>query len=217
MAEPDSTTIARESARLAAASVHVAYPATIVSYDSASQKATVRIAPCFRRKDPAQGNAVVTYRPPDIPGVPVAFPGAGEYSDTWPLVAGNSGLLIVVSRSMDEWLSQGGTTSEPQDPRRHDLTDSVFLPGLRSFAASEVVPAAGVHASARVIRAPLLLLGDSTATAFVALATLVLDRLTAIVNGFNTHTHTTSTGASGPPNTPLATPASVAATKVKAV
>lgn len=180
MAEPDETSNARDLVRLAAASVHVAYPGTVVSYDSAAQRAVIRIAPSFRRADP-NGGPPVLYRAPDIPGVPVAFPGGGpDYSDTWPLAAGSSGLVVITSRSMDEWLSAGGTTSEPQDPRRHDLTDAVFLPGLRSFAAAEVVPAAGLHASARVIRAPLVLLGDNTATDFVALASLVETQLTAL-------------------------------------
>mgnify|MGYP007037446833 CR=1 FL=1 len=79
------------------------------------------------------------------------------------------------------------------------------------------IPAAGYASGAMVIRATEVRLGSSAATAFVALASLVLDRLTAIVTGYNTHTHTTAVGPSGPPNTPLATPASVAATTVKAV
>lgn len=224
MAEPDATTIARETARLAAAQVHVSYPATVVSYDSASQKATVRIVPCFRRKDPAQDNAVVTYRPPDLPGIPVAFPGAGAFSMTWPLAAGDSGLLIVTSRSMDEWKANGGPTSEPEDQRRHDLTDSVFLPGLRSFTTAERIPAAGVDDDALVLRAPMTLVGDSTASAFVALANLVKTELESIRADVAAHTHpivVTSvdgdTATSSPPVGFNTTAGSVAATRLKSL
>jgi phage gp45-like len=61
-----------------------------------------------------------------------------------------------------------------------------------------------------------VLLGPSP-TNYVALANLVLDRMTAIVNAYNAHTHPTGTGPSGVPASPLSTPAAVAATKVKAV
>lgn len=62
----------------------------------------------------------------------------------------------------------------------------------------------------------------AAASEFAAKAQATLDRLTAIVNGFNGHTHSytaPSSGGSasttGTPATPLATPASVAASKVK--
>jgi hypothetical protein len=126
----------REAARAAVACVNVALPATVVSYDEATQSATVRPVPCFRRKDPAQGNAVVCYRPPDVPGVPVLFAGGASWSIVGPLAEGDPGLLVICDRSTDEWRATGGATVEPQDPRRHNLTDGIFIPGLRSPAAA---------------------------------------------------------------------------------
>jgi hypothetical protein len=81
---------------------------------------------------------------------------------------------------MDEWKAQGGTTSEPQDPRRHDLTDSVFIPGLRSFAPAEVIPAAGRADDAMVIWGDDIRLGDASATDYVALAQPTEDNFTAL-------------------------------------
>ncbi len=63
-------------------------------------------------------------------------------------------------------------------------------------------------------------LGDKVATEFVALANLVDSRLSAIKTAYDTHTHsgvTAGAGVTGPPAAPLAAPASVAATKVRAI
>lgn len=182
MADPTRPTFTdnvREAARSAVAGVNVALPATVVSYDAVTQTATIRVVPCFRRKDPSQGGAVVCYSPPDVPGVPVAFPGAGDWSITWPLAAGDSGVLLVCDRSTDEWRSEGGTRTEPQDPRRHNLTDGVFLPGARSPA--EALAAAGYDASALVIAGSGIKLGSSSADERVILGDEFLTDLQAVL------------------------------------
>lgn len=212
--KPSATGNATEAARGAVAAINVALPATVVSYDRTTQKAVIRIVPCRRRRGGT--GEVEVYRAPDIPGVPVLFPGGGEISITWPLPAGASGLAVFSDRSMDEWLSQGGVESEPQDPRRFDVTDAVFLPGLRSFA--EAVPSAGLHETAMVVRAADLRLGSASASGFVALAALVEAELQAIWTAIQAHTHTgvtTGGGVSGVSGYPGAA-GSVAATKVRA-
>lgn len=195
------------------AQVNTALPGTVVSYDSSDQTASVRLAVKFKRRDPDTGE-IVAYSPPIISGAPVAFPGAGAYSITWDLTAGDSVLVVFASRSLDEWASVIAEQHEPQDVRRFDLSDAVVVPALRSPAAP--IPAAGLAAGVMVIRAPEVRLGSSAATAFVALANLVLDRLTAIVTGYNTHTHPDSMGSTGPPTSLLSVPASVASSKIKA-
>ena len=63
----------------------------------------------------------------------------------------------------------------------------------------------------------LVNLGAKAGAEFVAQAQKTLDRLQAIVTGFNSHTHPTGVGPSGPPAVLLSTPVvAVAATKVKA-
>jgi hypothetical protein len=176
--QPSPVDNAQEAARSATASVNVALPGSIVSYDRTTQTATVRIAPCRRRRDPAQGGAVVCYRPPDLPGVPVAFMGGGDYSDTWPLAEGDTGLIIFCDRSIVEWKATGASETEPQDPRRHDVSDAIFIPGLRPTV--DPVPSAGIHATARVIRAGLLKLGSSAASDKVALNSLVRSEINRI-------------------------------------
>jgi hypothetical protein len=61
-----------------------------------------------------------------------------------------------------------------------------------------------------------LRLGGSDASSFAAKADAVLDRLQAIVTGFNSHTHSLSpSGSTGTPTALLSTPASVAASKAR--
>lgn len=207
----------REASRAAVARVNVALPVSVLSYDSTTQKVTVRIAQSFYRKN-ADGD-VEAYRPPDIPGVPVAFPGAGDFSITWPLAAGDTGIIVVADRSMDEWKVNGRTTVEQQDKRRHNLLDAVFIPGLRSYA--DAVPAAGVDGSAMVIRGAEIKLGSSAATSFVALATLVDAQFSALSSALSSWTPVPTDGGAALKTILTALigggwPASTAASKVKA-
>jgi hypothetical protein len=64
----------------------------------------------------------------------------------------------------------------------------------------------------------MLYAGGAAASSFAAKADAVLDRLQAIVTGFNTHIHSggTISGSTGVPAVTLSTPvASVACSKVK--
>ena len=192
---------------------HTVIPGVVKSYDATTQTATVQPSIQFKRRD---GEGVIqNYTPDPIADVPVAFPGAGAYSITWPLAAGDLVTLVFAERSITEWKATGGTSVEAQDTRRFDLTDAIAIPALRSPASP--IPAAGYAAGVLVVRSAEIRLGSSAAAQFVALANLVLDRLTAIVTGYNTHTHTSAVGPTGPPNTPLAAPASVACTTTKAL
>lgn len=209
--QPSSTGNLSEAARSAVAGVNVALPATVVSYDATTQTVSLQVVPCFRRK---VGGQVSCYQPPQIHAVPVLFPGAGDYSDTWPLAAGDTGIALFCDRSLDEWKATGAASTEPQDQRRHSVTDAVFLPAGRSIA--DPVPAEGVDATARVIRAPMLKLGSADASAFVALADLVDARFAELRAELLLHTHPTGVGPSGPPIGIGASSDSVAATKVQA-
>jgi len=207
-----------ESARAAVAGVNVCLPATVVSYDHDEQRAVVQIVPAFLRK---LAGAVVVDGHPAISNVPVVFfgGGGGDYSDTWPLEVGDPGLVVFCDRSIDEWLSTGAAKTEPQDRRRHDVNDAMFIPGHRPFA--DPVGPLGRDASARVIRAPMLLLGSSSASAFVALASLVDSQLSALSTALSTWVPVANDGGAAL-KTLITTlqgtgwPASVAATKVKA-
>jgi hypothetical protein len=101
-------------------------PARIVSYDFTTQKASVQ--PTVNKK----WTDGTTSEMPIINEVPVIFPSAGGASVSFPVLAGDTCLLVVCERSITEWLLSGGLAT-PLDPRKLDLTDAVAIPGLIPF------------------------------------------------------------------------------------
>jgi len=110
---------------------------------------TQEAAKSFRKAIPAQVSAVSsgnrvdvqpgikaryndgTVRPlPIIGGVPVCQPQGQGYAIRLPVAVGDNGLLIIADRCIDPWLAGNGSPADPADPRVHDLTDAVFIPGI---------------------------------------------------------------------------------------
>lgn len=122
----------KEAIRAQALDLYAAMPARVEKYTSATQKADVKI---LLRKRYLNG-APTEY--PLIPSVPVQWPsaGGGNAYIHLPLKAGDLGMVIVCSRSIDNWLSGDGQIASPDNPRHHDLSDSVFIPGVRPFKAA---------------------------------------------------------------------------------
>lgn len=164
---PTQTSNLKEAARAQVAEVAVQLPAVVKSYDRTTQTATIGIVPCFRRKVADNKNEPECYTPPDIANVPVMFPGSGGVSMLWDLEVGSFGLAMFCDRAIDEWKSTGAARTEPQDPRRHDITDAVFMPEITAFSAPR--PAAAYAADAVVLRGDDIRLGSSTASDPVAL------------------------------------------------
>ncbi|MBC3540665.1 Gp138 family membrane-puncturing spike protein [Rufibacter sediminis] len=109
------------------ADVRVAMPAAIVEYDFKTQKASVK--PLINRRY-ADGRISEF---PVINNVPVVFPRSGGASLTFPVVSGDTVLLLFCDRSIDAWTNSGGTVNQ-DDNRMHSLNDAVAIPGLIPFA-----------------------------------------------------------------------------------
>lgn len=139
------------------AAVHISMPARVLAYDQVKQRATVQ--PVIRRYYTSEQGERVAEKLPAIEGVPVHFQGGGEYSSTFPLAKGVTGLLVFGECSLDKWLTTGASDVDPDDPRRNAISDAVFYPGLRSFADATDQ----VHESAWVLAAPELKLGSKSA------------------------------------------------------
>lgn len=213
-ANPTDHEILLEAIRSQLARVNTSLPGVVVSYSEANQTATVRPSFRFAYRD-AEG-VLQRYDPPAIHNVPVAFPGGGSFSITWPLAEGDSVLLVFSSRSLDEWRTVAGAAHEPKDLRRFDLSDAVAVPGLRSPA--DPIPAAGRAAGAMVLRAADLRLGSATASDSVALASLVEAEINALWTAIGAHMHagvTVGSGVTGTATYPGSS-GSVGASKVKA-
>lgn len=119
--------------------LRVSLPARIERYDSSTQKAEV--SPLLEKRN-ADGSTTAL---PVITNVPVIFPRGGKARITFPLERGDSVLLVFSDRSLDRWLSGQGQRVTPDDPRKHDLSDAVAIPGLLPFGGQG--GAAGFEAS----------------------------------------------------------------------
>lgn len=109
--------------------VHVALPGCVQSYDSATQTATILLQ--VKRVLPTD-DPTVPFATEDLPvleNVPVEFPRTKTFALTFPIVAGDYGLVVFSEMSLDQWRSKGTNTS-PGDIGRHTLTGGVFRPGL---------------------------------------------------------------------------------------
>jgi hypothetical protein len=200
--------------------IRISLPGIVESYDSSTQK--VNVSPAVKEtRETETGD--VTEALPVITDVPVIFPGAGIYRLTFPISAGDTGLIVFSSRSLEDWLSLGGTV-EPADKRRFSLTDAVFIPGLRPFSSPLASPpddalTIGVEGGAQgYFKTAEINLGSDTPAElqFIALADKVLTELTALVNAFNAHVHASPAGPTAVPSVLKSAPSSVAGSVVKA-
>jgi hypothetical protein len=108
--------------------VNVCLPAKITAYNPSTQYADVQIQ-LYQNVN----GALVAY--PPIPNVPVKHPRArgGATHIHMPLQVGDDVTLVFSQRSLDNWKTEGGMT-DPQDPRKHHLTDAYALIGGSSMA-----------------------------------------------------------------------------------
>lgn len=104
--------------------MHTSLPVEIVSYDHGKNLATVQ--PVLKRKFKSEAASITL---PVIANVPVAFPRMGDGHLRFPINTGDTGQLIINERSIDGWQVAGGIV-DPQDTRKHALSDGVFYPGL---------------------------------------------------------------------------------------
>lgn len=100
-------------------------PAKVLSFDSSAQLAGIQIA--ILGVD-GQGN---DFEQPPILSVPVFFAGSSNYSIQHELNAGDEGIAIFSQRCIDGFVTKGAGNPNPI-LRFHDISDAMFIPGLRS-------------------------------------------------------------------------------------
>lgn len=102
--------------------IHTAIPGTVVSYDSGSGRASVQPFGAYKTEDGR------SFDFPIIHNVPVCFPcgSGGAVGVTFPIKAGDRGIVIFSESQMDDFLSGG----DSEDPRKFALSDAMFVPGL---------------------------------------------------------------------------------------
>src|SRR5271155_5094227 len=88
------------------ADLWTALPALVVSYDAT--KLTVSAQPTIQSQVRPPGGTWVTAPLPPCLDCPVVFPGGGGFTLTFPVAAGDEGLLVFASRCIDAWWQSGG-------------------------------------------------------------------------------------------------------------
>lgn len=206
--------------------LHTSMPGVIAKYDPQKQVADVR--PAIKRKYP-NGEVIEL---PLLTNVPVAHPRAGKARIHLPLKEGDSVEICFSERSIENWNAKGGIV-DPEDPRKHHLSDAYVKPCLypNKEPFSVTVPDAIeiVNDTAEIfikadgsvsIKASQLLLGDHSLSEFVAIASKVKQEIKALSDYVKTHTHPYVDSPVGPSNTsapasPPPTVNDVASAKVK--
>lgn len=112
--------------------VHTSMPAKIVKVRSNS---IVDIQPLLQRKY-TDGKLV---NMPIIQNVPISHPRGKDYWIKLPIKVDDVGTALFSERSLDTWIVKGGFV-DPNDPRTHDLSDAMFIPGL--YPTTDIVPGA---------------------------------------------------------------------------
>jgi hypothetical protein len=105
-------------------------PGKVLSYDAATQTASVR--PCLLRNMPTDTGGMATEPLPDMLGVPVAFPRAGDFVLHMPLSPGDFVLLVFPQWSISEFRRIGNQQEQipTGDTRHHSLGSAIAIPGV---------------------------------------------------------------------------------------
>lgn len=107
--------------------LHTMMPGVVDSVNVKAGKCNVK--PSIKRIN-SDGEAVEL---PVIPNCPIGFYRAGKAAVYLPLAVGDSVEIKFCERSLDVWLSQGGTV-DPADARKHNLSDATVYPGMYAFS-----------------------------------------------------------------------------------
>lgn len=171
--------VIQEAIRAELLDLHVALPARVEKYDKNTQKANVK--PLLRKRYKSDGMEIEM---PIIPGVPVQHPSAngGKAFIHLPIKKGDLGTAIFCDRSIDRWLAGDGRIVTPDDPRHHDLSDAIFIPGVLPFSEALL----GVSSNNLIIKNDALTI-ELDPNGKVGIG--ATDDLLAILSDFMQHVH----------------------------
>lgn len=106
--------------------VHTMLPGEFLSYDVTTGKASAKAL--VKRK--FEDGTILEL--PVLANIPVIMPRTATSIIYIPIKAGDKCMLIFSERSLDAWKKYTGS-QDPQDRRKHHLSDAVAVPGLYSF------------------------------------------------------------------------------------
>jgi hypothetical protein len=110
---------------------HWQVPAVVTAYDKDAGTVGVTI-PVNKMVSDGSGN-FVSEPYPALKDIPIEWLRCGKYAITFPLEAGDTGILAVCDRPIGAWRTTG-QAGDPGDVGTHTLDGAVFRPGLSSDA-----------------------------------------------------------------------------------
>jgi hypothetical protein len=178
-----------------AADIRSCCVARVVRWDH-NKPREVDVQPVHKRAYRNEDGDRVTDKQPIIPSVPVVYPGGGGFTVTWPLAVGDEVLLVFSDDSLDKYLQVGGQGDiDPEDDRRHHLTDAICIPGIGKLTDNITASTSAVKIGTRVGPHEGAALGNTLTNYFN-------DGLAGLLTWLGSHTHsgvTTGPGNSGAP------------------
>lgn len=108
-------------------------PAVVVSYDADTQRANVQLT--LTMKVLKDDRSVEYQKRPLLLDVPCHFAGGGNGVLTFPLQAGDEGIILICDRDMSEQLDKGGVRNFSSE-EIYSLNSSWFINGLRTLPNS---------------------------------------------------------------------------------
>lgn len=108
---------------------------TSVNFD----EVTCEVQPAIQGVVESSDGTLTPVNLPLLVDVPIVFPGAGGFTITFPLAAGDEVLVIFASRCIDAWWQSGGV-QQAIEARMHDLSDGFALLSPRSQARVSGIP-----------------------------------------------------------------------------
>jgi len=126
---PDPYNVMRMALLSHQAAVWTALPGTITAFDAVHMTCEVR--PGIQARVSSADGTEAWVEMPLLLDVPVLFPGAGGYTLTFPVVAGDEVLVVFASRCIDAWWQSGGVQQQ-LELRMHDLSDGFAILGARN-------------------------------------------------------------------------------------
>ncbi len=198
--KPSLSTLLVEAIEARIAELHAGLPAKVVKFNGSKQ--TCDVQPLLVRVILNEDQEEVQERYPQITSVPIIYPNGGGWSLLFPLKPGNIVFLTFAERSLDRWLeSDDGQEIDPEHTRKHDISDAVCVPGIRT----RTKPITNLSAIGENCRLgfeggdpAIVLKPDGTIEIGEgATESLILgDKLVAAIQA---HTHPSALGPTGPP------------------
>lgn len=108
--------------------VWTAMPGRVESYDAATQTARIQVTvknPRIDENGDRQADTIAI-----LPAAPVVHLCGGPFRTVYPVVRGDTVLVVFTSRPLGQWHSLGGVV-DPGVDHHHDLSDGVAFVGLR--------------------------------------------------------------------------------------